>query len=590
MGFDANQRTVAEIILTGEHIVPRYQRPYAWDEENILDLWKDLRNGPTKGHFIGNMVVYPSGGDRRDIVDGQQRLTTVLIAIRALKDAYEKIGETGRSQGLAHYLQRVDLSGETVFRLQHRTESGYLQLNIFSESSSVILGKEPKSNAEKAQYAAYRIFTDEIVNEVKSDPDVPESEVLDRIRDRFIRATVVYVLVDDRQSAFQIFETLNDRGKSLNQVDLVKNQVISAIPASASREEETLWAKSIEHIETSSWLKQKVKAEDFIGYAWNSTSHQADSEHVATNRIRRSVEAYLNGEGTPEANATEFIRFFHQTAEIFKEFDRTLASPNGKHWEEVVPAGRWRSDKFALIDNALYGCLVPNSTLPLNLLFSLLRNYIHCPGTKIAHARLLDFLRVIECLQFRWSIAQRPSTSTIRRAYRRAAYAVDNAPSKNAVNAALADFKEDANSLMPTDSQFKDGLRRLTYFTQRPGDIHRVRRTLQEVERHWGSSSLPANDPLTLEHIESQGGKSINSRQNFWVGKLGNLMLLPMTVNSSLPQNFDQKCAALGKWANAQDLVLHAQINLKVWDNSAANQRMNEILDTAVLVWPKELA
>ncbi|QUH05393.1 DUF262 domain-containing protein [Saccharopolyspora erythraea] len=588
MEFDAVQRTIGEIILTGEHIVPRYQRPYAWDDENALDLWNDIKNSADKVHFLGNMVVHPSGSDRWDIVDGQQRLTTVLIAIRAIKDAYEKIGESGRAQGLSNYLQRVDLSGNQVFRLQHRTESGFLQLRIFSEPESEIRKASPKSDSEKAQYAAYEIFTKGIEEE-QAESNGSGVETLDAVRDRFLRSSVVYVRVDDRQNAFRIFETLNDRGKSLNQVDLVKNQVISSIPATAARQEETLWGESVNLIETSNW--SKVKAEDFLGYVWNSTSHQPDNEIVAINRIRRSVDLFMRSSGTPTERARDFILLFNQTAAIFKEFDKCLASPNGKHWQDLVPADRWRHDRYADIDRSLYGCLVPQSNLPLNLLFSLLRNYIYGPNCGyISKSRLVDFLNTVESLQFRWSISQRPSTSTIRRAYRRAAYAVDSARGANDVIEALRSFAHDANSLMPTDAQFKDGLKKLTYFTQRPQDVHRVRRTLEKIEEYWGESKLPMNQSMTLEHIESQGGKSINSRQNFWIGKLGNLMLLPMEVNSALPTAFRDKAPILQEWSNGRDSVLQAQALVGQWDNAMANKRMEEILDAAVTVWPKEIA
>lgn len=583
MGFDAVQRTIGEIVLIGEHVVPRYQRPYAWDDENVLDLWNDLRDNP-EGHFLGNMVVHPSGSDSWDLVDGQQRLTTVLIALRAIKDAYEKIGEKGRAQGLSNYLQRVDLSGEAAFRLKYRTESGFLHLGLFSEPASTIRKAKPESSAEKAQYVAYEIFAKHIEAEVAKSTR-PHAEAIDAIRDRFIRSSVVYVRVDDRQDAFRIFETLNDRGKSLNQVDLVKNQVISSITATAAQEEEHLWGNSVRNIESISW--SNVKVEDFLGYTWNSTSHQQDDEIVAVNRIRRSVDAFMHSRASMEQGAREFIRIFSETADIFKEFDECLASPNGKHWGRVVPAERWRPDRFAAVDHALYGCLVPGSNLPLNLLFSLLRNYIHGPHRKITNARLVEFLRAIENLQFRWSISQRPSTSTIRRAYRRAAYAVDASTSANDTMEALRQFKRDANALMPTDTQFKDGLKKLTYFTQRPQDVHRVRYTLEKIDEFWGSSKLGRNQSITLEHIEPQGSKSINSNQNFWVGKLGNLTLLPMKVNSALPSDFSGKAPELAQWVNSEDAILHRQIDLGTWGNAVANERMEALLRAAISVWPK---
>lgn len=586
MEFDAVQRKIGEVILTGEHIVPRYQRPYAWEAENVQDIWEDLKSAPVDGHFIGNMVVYPSGVDQWDIVDGQQRLTTILIALRAVKDAYESIGETGRSEGLKLYLQHPNLSGEVSFRLRYKSENGFLHLNIFTDSSDQIRERFPSSEAERAQFEAYRMFRNLIDSEIGNNSR-PKVGALDAIRDRFLRASVVYVRVDDKKTAFTIFETLNDRGKSLSAVDLVKNIVISSIPEGGAREEESLWAASIESIENSKWTK--VKSEDFLGYFWNSTSHQSDEEIVVLNRVRRSVDTFLRHGGSTEDQARNFVREFSQTADIFKHFQKCLDGPNGKHWESVVPPDRWRNDRYATIDSALYGCLVPGSNLPLNLLFALLRNYIYSPKKILKNHKLVEYLNVVEALQFRWSIAKKPSTSTIRRAFRKAAFGVDSANTVSDLDATLSILRQDATDIMPTDVQFRDGLKRLTYFTQRPQDVHRVRHVLERVETKWGNSKLPRGESMTIEHIEAQGSRSINSPQNFWVGKLGNLMLLPMSVNSVLPNDFEQKSTELANWTNENDIILTDQLRKKEWGNSEANIRRERILDVATTVWPKDL-
>lgn len=588
MEFDATQLTLGEVIKTGDHVIPRYQRSYAWEEENIRDLWNDLANSETGDYFLGNMVVHTSGGtDARDLVDGQQRLTTMLIAIRAIQSAYEKIEEQGRAEGLAEFIKKKDLSGEITFRLRNRGTPGFLQVEILSNEHSRILNSQPRSEAEKALHTAYGIITDLIDNELENSSR-PRVEALDNIRDRFLNATVIYVRASDKRNAFRVFETLNDRGKSLRQIDLVKNQVISAITADGTHEEETTWNQCIELVESTSWTK--VGAEDFLGYFWNSTGHTPDDEIVSVTRIRRSVDNYMQSHASHEESAREFIREFHRTSQIFKEFDSCLHAPTGNHWQSIVPEGRWNLNAFRSIDSHLYGCLVPGSNLPLNLLFALFRAYIHPHRRRpISRKLLCEFLTAIERLQFRWSIAKRPSTSTIRRAYRRAAFAVDNANSRNDFRDALSAFRSSAARLMPTDVQFKDGLKSLTYFSQKPADVHRVRHTLERIEQFWGDSRLPRTGQMTLEHIKPQGNYSVNSRTNFWLGKLGNLMLLPGEINSSLPESFEDKSEVLANWVNPHDLKLKQQIRVKEWGNPEANDRMERLLDVALEVWPREL-
>ena len=585
MDFDATQRTIAEVIRTADHWVPRYQRDYAWEEENVLDLWEDLRVSSEDQYFIGNMVVHENGRSAWDLVDGQQRLTTILIALAAIRDIYIDYEENGRASGLTEYLQQTGLDGETTFRLRAHGGSNFLQKRILSDPLKRIVAElEPATDGERAQLLAYKIFVDKIRSEVESSSELP-ALALDAVRDRFLNATVIYVRAGDKKNAFRVFETLNDRGKSLRQIDLVKNQVISAIPSSGTGEEEALWGESINAVESTSW--SKVDAEDFLGYFWNSTCRQGDDEIVAVTRIRRSVDRALAKYASDDEGAREFIRIFHQTSMIFSEFDKCLSTPNGKHWSSLVANGRYRKDAFEEIDRALYGCLVSNSNLPLNVLFALLRSYCFGDKKTVSKPMLLKFLKAIEVLQFRWSICKKPSTSTIRRAYRKAAYAVDAADVPADLRLAYEGFLADASRLLPTDAQFKDGLKSLTYFNQKPADVFRIRHVLERIETYWKRSRLPRGQEMTLEHIEPQGGRSISTPQNFWVGKLGNLTLIPGDVNSWLPPQFEEKSIELSKWVNSKDEVLHRQIALEDWNNSLANERMERLLDIATMVWPR---
>ena len=61
--------------------IPRFQRPYSWDKENVADFWNDLANRGDEEYFMGSTVLFPDGKEKNvlSIVDGQQRLTTITI-------------------------------------------------------------------------------------------------------------------------------------------------------------------------------------------------------------------------------------------------------------------------------------------------------------------------------------------------------------------------------------------------------------------------------------------------------------------------------------------------------------------------------
>ncbi|XUO84832.1 DUF262 domain-containing protein [Halomonas sp. KM007] len=75
MKIESSDQKIADLFNAGYFVIPRFQRPYSWDQENISEFWDDIvRNKPTD-YFIGSMVVYRMGDRRFGVVDGQQRLT-----------------------------------------------------------------------------------------------------------------------------------------------------------------------------------------------------------------------------------------------------------------------------------------------------------------------------------------------------------------------------------------------------------------------------------------------------------------------------------------------------------------------------------
>ena len=94
MGFEnAQLATIADIQHTYQLVIPEYQRGYAWNQNQWKDLWDDLINvasRPSGDHYAGTLMFRPLGAlphDREsvEVVDGQPRLTTIALLLRALE-------------------------------------------------------------------------------------------------------------------------------------------------------------------------------------------------------------------------------------------------------------------------------------------------------------------------------------------------------------------------------------------------------------------------------------------------------------------------------------------------------------------------
>ena len=95
--LNVDQKTIYEL-FSGKHadfLIPDYQRPYAWDEEQCQTLWDDIFtfafpennvdqfDDKKDEYFLGSVVTYKNDRDQSEVIDGQQRLTTLLLLLRA---------------------------------------------------------------------------------------------------------------------------------------------------------------------------------------------------------------------------------------------------------------------------------------------------------------------------------------------------------------------------------------------------------------------------------------------------------------------------------------------------------------------------
>lgn len=120
-----------ENLLAGRFFnIPRFQRPYSWDDENIQDLWDDVMGAKGEDYFIGSMVVYREGKQEFSVVDGQQRLTTITLLLCAMRDAFAVLGETDLAEGIHQLVERKNRSNKNEYVLRTETSFPYLQEKI----------------------------------------------------------------------------------------------------------------------------------------------------------------------------------------------------------------------------------------------------------------------------------------------------------------------------------------------------------------------------------------------------------------------------------------------------------------------------
>lgn len=199
--------------------VPDYQRLYSWAESQWEEFWNDLTSIDEEDtHFLGSIVVIQHQKkydelDELELVDGQQRITTISLLLRVMREYYRKHSETGLSEKIdTDYLHETDFDNDRYPKLS---------LSRFEDEDyqETLDGDPEEVNEESQLQQAYEYFHERVFE--------CDIKTVDQLRKRLLGSmTLVIVECDSAASAFRLFETLNNRGLELSAVDLMKNALL----------------------------------------------------------------------------------------------------------------------------------------------------------------------------------------------------------------------------------------------------------------------------------------------------------------------------------------------------------------------------
>jgi uncharacterized protein with ParB-like and HNH nuclease domain len=200
-------------------VIPVYQRDYAWTKVNCLKLWNDLidlNNNSRSDHFLGTLVTIGSGFQEYTVIDGQQRLTTVSLLLKALHDFLEK--NKGKSeeenvlieQLMDFLINKYSKEKNKRIRLKPNKQDKEFFENLFEKSNDLDVNSNIINN--------YNFF----LNKISSKELTPQ-----QIFDSFRKLKVVLIdLVRGQDDPQLIFESLNSTGVDLTAGDLIRNYIL----------------------------------------------------------------------------------------------------------------------------------------------------------------------------------------------------------------------------------------------------------------------------------------------------------------------------------------------------------------------------
>ena len=345
--MQANQISFSRMFSTTgviEHYhVPKYQREYTWGKGEWNQFLQDIEENE-KQYFMGSLICIKqeSGGGHPtiyDLVDGQQRLTTLSILLAAWLNKYNKL-TTGspdedmlvnRSTVKKMLVQFLEYNGDQRVP-KHQNQSLYLRIRPSTQGNNLDDYKFLLQRAgviddiEKQKFWGNRRIG-LCYNHFKR--NLPESrDELEELKDKIESLNFIHITADSQADAFVLFESLNNRGVPLSIMDIIKNKMLAELESKGQLNIDEAFEKWKQILE---YLPDYGVQERFLRHYYNAYRDERDLELDNAPRAMRSnlVKIY---EGLIDSkNTKELLSQIIKSANIYS----SLVYPEQYHNEDI---------------------------------------------------------------------------------------------------------------------------------------------------------------------------------------------------------------------------------------------------------------
>lgn len=508
MKIQCIERDIRHILESGTYIIPRFQRPFSWEKDHIEEFWQDTTSDIKKDYFIGSFVIYNMPNNSYGVVDGQQRLTTITVALCAIRDKYKELGYAAPANGVHRLIVTHDLDNEEQFVLKAESSYPYFQSQIQSldkDDEKIEIGVEEK--ALKDAYEQLRKYVElGVLQAMANGQDEAKNKTavkkwLDQIRDKLLSLKVISITLDNQDDAYLIFETLNTRGKDLTAADLAKNHILRLIPAKGKELDRAKdhWRDIQINLEEA---KKSIEVTTFLQHHWLS-KYPFTTEKL----LYKAIKDHVN-----KANAKQVMEELKNDSLLY----RGISEPDR--------LALWNKGNKDVQDSLLCISDVLNITIANPLLLTVLRQF---KAKNLKDGQVRQLFDLVEKYHYLYTtISALPSSGGVTQMYAVHAREIANAADANAMGLCINSFKEKIKGKVPERDTFITKFKLLSYSNTRQREV--IRYTLWRIYK----SMFPAVDidrgSLSIEHLAPQagGGASVHS--------IGNLLAVPVKFNGEV--------------------------------------------------------
>ena len=589
------------------HTIPLFQRPYVWTREDQWEpLWEDIAgllerledrvgDAPVASHFLGTIVleqVQNATGSlpRREVIDGQQRLTTLQIVLKAAEHALHDAAAAANGDGT-----KVSLAMRQIASLTENLAEGDERYKVWPTNEDraafqAVLDAVPEHGVDGSagkMADAYRYFREVFADYLSSEDAAPRAQRFATALKDYLKLIVLDLDPNDEPQA--IFETLNAHGTPLLPADLIKNWL--------------LWEASRQKIDATPLYEKYWRPFDREHVYWRA---RVGTGHASRARVDTFLQNWLTKE-TGEVVSAKHIydRFLRYTAKL-----KAASQESRVDVEALMRSIRNDADRFERIDK-------PSDATRFDRFLQRLKSM----DLIVFHPLLLAVMARLEAdPQELDRVALVLESYLVRRmicAYQTRGYGtlalrlhklLANAPegisqAETLKNQLLSETGSDA---WPSDELFRNEWVRRRFYNSLRRD--RVLMVLQALELSYQSSAHLAEPLMTfdwsklqIEHILPQSwqehwplSEGITPEQrDVSLHGIGNLTLVAEKLNPSLSNavwvHLD------GKKGKAEALRTHTRLEINrrllndhpVWTDESIETRATALYDDAIIIWPR---
>lgn len=244
--------TVEKSLRNNFYIVPDYQREYVWEADKevaqlLTDVYEAYAAAKNKEYFIGTTVVYyDKNSNVSELIDGQQRTSTLFLMLCAFRNIYKERGLGTNVMDPLIYESTLDDSGDEInkyhLELQYEESSKILEIIARNQEKPQEMSASARRLVEAYQ-GIYQYINDNTQND--------DDELKGMFLYFFRMLKFIQITTPDINDALKIFETINERGVGLNPMDLLKNLIFRQVERSQFDKLKEKWRQLVSLLETN---------------------------------------------------------------------------------------------------------------------------------------------------------------------------------------------------------------------------------------------------------------------------------------------------------------------------------------------------